>query len=327
MSEDERGTVADDERKGTIDDGSESRIDDGSETIDHGSETSTDDEAASELVGQPDGGTVAETAMAGRGTRGMTGFRTLLRREILRFVRRPRNTFVPPMITNVLYFSVFGAILGGRIDAIQGFEYIVFLLPGLVVLGTISNAFENASFSIFHGRWNEYIETVLISPLSNWMFVAAYVIASALRGILVGSLIAGIGLVFILLTDHAMPPVAHPGYIVAFMLVISVLFAALGIVGGLWARDFDYLTVMNQFILRPLVFFGGVFYSLDVLPEAARLVSLLNPMVYMVNGVRFGFLSVSDVDPNVALLVLSAFATAVIALDIWLFRRGYGLVD
>jgi len=231
------------------------------------------------------------------------------------------------MVTNVLYFAVFGAILGGRIDAIEGFEYIVFLLPGLVVLGTVSNAFENASFSIFHGRWNEYIETVLTSPLSHWMFVAAYVIASALRGLLVGAIITVIGVGFILLTPHSMPPVSEPFYIVAFMLVISALFAALGIVGGLWARDFDYLTVMNQFLLRPLVFFGGVFYSLSILPGPARLVSLLNPMVYMVNGVRYGFLSTADIDPNLALVVLTVCTVFVVALDIWLFRRGWGLVD
>ncbi|MEF8813473.1 MAG: ABC transporter permease [Halovenus sp.] len=261
------------------------------------------------------------------GPHGLTGFRALLRREVLRFVRRPGNTFVPPMVTNVLYFAVFGAILGGRIETIEGFEYIVFLLPGLVVLGTVSNAFENASFSIFHGRWNEYIETVLTSPLSHWMFVAAYVIASALRGLLVGAIITVIGVAFILLTPHSMPPVAEPFYIAAFMIVISTLFAALGIVGGLWARDFDYLTVMNQFLLRPLVFFGGVFYSLAVLPEWARLVSLLNPMVYMVNGVRFGFLSIADIDPNAALIVLTVFTVFVVSVDVWLFRRGWGLVD
>ena len=272
-------------------------------------------------------GTEATTAAeAGQKAGGITGFQALLRREILRFVRRPRNTFLPPMITNVLYFAVFGVILGGRIDKIAGFDYIVFLLPGLIVLGTISNAFENASFSIFHGRWNEYIETVIISPLSNWMFVAAYVIASAIRGVLVGSIIAAIGLVFVTLTDRSLA-IAEPLYLVAFMLVISALFAGLGIIGGLWARDFDYLTVMNQFIVRPLVFFGGVFYSLDVLPTVYRLLSLTNPMVYMVNGVRYGFLGYSDVEPTMALLVLSAFTAFVIALDVWLFRRGYGIVD
>ncbi|PSP86337.1 ABC transporter [Halobacteriales archaeon QS_1_68_17] len=254
------------------------------------------------------------------------GFRTLLRREILRYVRRPRNTFLPPMITNVLYFAVFGIVLGGRIDRIAGFRYIVFILPGLVVLGAISNAFENASFSIFHGRWNEYIHEALTSPLSYTSMVLAYIAASALRGILVGIIIAGVGFVFLTATVAPIG-VARPGYLVAFGLVITVLFASFGVVGGLWARDFDYLTVMNQFIIRPLVFFGGVFYSLDVLPEPYRTLSLLNPMVYMVDGVRYGFLGYADIDPNLSLAVLSGLAAAVVALDVALFRRGYGLVD
>jgi len=296
------------------------------------SDSLADDQSADADASRPDGGTLFSsnhpeaTVQAGRGVRGWTGFLTLLRREILRYVRRPRNTFIPPMITNVLYFAVFGVVLGGRIDAIAGFDYIVFLLPGLIVLGTISNAFENASFSIFHGRWNDYIETVLTSPLSNWMFVAAYVVASAIRGLLVGTIVAAIGLGFVWLTDLSVS-IARPVYLVAFMVVISVLFAAFGVIGGLWARDFDYLTVLNQFILRPLVFFGGVFYSLDVLPPLYRLLSLLNPMVYMVNGVRFGFLAYSDVDPDAALVVLTAATVLVVLFDIWLFRRGYGLVE
>ena len=250
-----------------------------------------------------------------------TGFRTLFRREILRFVRRPRNTFLPPAITNVLYFSVFGVILGGRIDDIAGFDYIVFILPGLIVLGAISNAFENASFSIFHGRWNDYIHEVLTSPLPYSSMVLAYILSSAVRGALVGIIIGIVGLFFTPVT------VAEPLYLVAFMLVICLLFASFGVVGGLWARDFDYLTVLNQFIVRPLVFFGGVFYSLEILPPLYRTLSLLNPMVYMVNGVRYGFLGYSDVPPNEALLVLSGLTVVVILVDIALFRRGYGLVD
>ncbi|KYH26571.1 ABC-2 type transporter [Halalkalicoccus paucihalophilus] len=248
-------------------------------------------------------------------------FYTLLEREVQRFVRRPWNTFLPPMITNVLYFSVFGVILGTRIQEIQGFSYILFLLPGLVVLGAISNAFENASFSIFHGRWNEYIHETITSPLSYTEMVLAYVLSSASRGIVVGVIIAVIGAFF------TPVGVEQPFYLVAFMLVVSLLFAALGVVGGLVAKDFDHLTVMNQFILRPLVFFGGVFYSLEILPSLWRTVSLLNPMVYMVNGVRYGFLGYSDVDPNTALAVLSGLTIGVVALDIAMFARGYGLTD
>jgi len=250
------------------------------------------------------------------------GLRALTHREILRFVRRPYNTFLPPLVTNVLYFSVFGVILGERIDTVGGVPYIQFILPGLVVLGAIANAFENASFSIFHGRWNEYIHEALTSPLAYWEMVVAYVASSALRGVLIGILIAAIGAAF-----TPVRSLANPLYAVAFLGVITTLFAAFGVVGGLVAEDFDHLTVLNQFILRPLVFFGGVFYSLDALSGIPRDLSLLNPMVYMVNGVRYGVIGVSDIRPDVALAVLSALTVAVLALDVWLFRRGYGLTD
>ena len=257
----------------------------------------------------------------------LVGLWTLLHREILRYVRRPRNTFLPPMITNVLYFTVFGVVLGERIsggdpNAFGGAGYILFILPGLVVLGMISNAFENASFSIFHGRWNEYIHEVLTSPLSHTEMVLAYVAASSLRGVVVGCIIWGVGLVFTSVT------VANPFYLVAFMVVIPTLFAAFGVIGGLWARDFDYLTVMNQFIIRPLVFFGAVFYPLSALSGVWRDVTLLNPMVYMVNGVRYGVIpEATDLSPDLSLAVLTGLTVVVIALDIALVKRGYGLVD
>jgi len=257
---------------------------------------------------------------------GATGIYTLTRREVLRFVRRPRNTFAPPFITNVLYFSVFGVILGERVGTIADVPYILFILPGLVVLGAVSNSFENASFSIFHGRWNEYVHEALTSPLSYTKMVWAYILSSALRGLLVGGLIAGIG--FAIVSALFRPvPLAAPLYLLAFMAVITLLFAAFGVVGGLLAEDFDDLTVMNQFILRPLVFFGAVFYSLEDLTPLLRDVSLLNPMVYMVNGVRYGFLGVAEVDPRFSLTVLSAMTAGVVLLDVWLFRRGYGLTD
>ena len=250
-----------------------------------------------------------------------TGFKTLARREIQRFLRRPKNTFAPPLITNILYFSVFGVILGERINEIAGIPYILFILPGLVVLGAISNAFENASFSIFHGRWNDYIHEPLTSPLSYAEMVWAYTVAAATRGLVVGVLISLVGAVF---TEVG---VARPFYLVAFALVITVLFASVGIVGGLWAEDWDDLTMMNQFILRPLVFFGGVFYSIAELPPLLRNLSFLNPMVYMVNGVRYGFLGASEVDPNTSLAVLVGLTAVLAAVNIALFKRGYGLTE
>ncbi len=247
--------------------------------------------------------------------------RTLVRREVLRFLRRPYNTFLPPIITNTLYFSVFGVILGSRIGSVAGVGYIQFVLPGLVVLGAVSDAFENASFSLFHGRWNEYVHEVTTSPMSYRGMVGAYVAASAVRGLLTAVLIVGVGLVF------TAAPVPHPFYLVANLLVITVLFAGLGLIGGLWADDFDYLTVMNQFILRPLVFFGAVFYSLDLLAPLWRTVSLVNPMVYMVNGVRYGMVGVTEIDPAVSLATLTAATAGVLLVVLWLFRRGYGLTE
>ena len=269
-----------------------------------------------------DGGTAGDTTghATGGGLLGV-GFRSLLKREVLRFVRRPRNTFVPPAITNVLYFAVFGVILGNRVGTIAGIDYLRFILPGLVVLGAIGNAFENSSFSIFHGRWNEYIHETLTSPLSYASMVLAYILAAALRGVIVGIIIVGIGLLF------TSVPIEQPLYLAAFMLVVPLLFASLGVIGGLIAEDFDDLTVMNQFILRPLVFFGAVFYSLEILDPLYRTLSLLNPMVYMVNGVRYGFLGYQEVDPLTSLAVLSGLTVAVVLVDVWLFRRGYGLID
>lgn len=246
---------------------------------------------------------------------------SLIEREILRYVRRPYNTFLPPIITNSLYFAVFGVILGGRIGEVAGVPYIQFVLPGLVVLGAISDAFENGSFSIFHGRWNEYIDEVLTSPMSYRSIVASYVTASAVRGLITSVLIVFVALVF------TRVPIAHPFYLLAFLIVITILFGGLGVIGGLWADDWDYLTVLNQFILRPLVFFGAVFYSLGVLPPLWRQVSLLNPMVYMVNGVRYGMIGVSELNVEMSLGVLTGASVIVLAVNLVLFRRGYGLTE
>ena len=151
--------------------------------------------------------------------------------------------------------------------------------------------------------------------------VVAYILAAALRGVIVGAIIVVIGLLF------TSVPIEQPFFLAAFMLVVPLLFASLGVIGGLLADDFDDLTVMNQFILRPLVFFGAVFYSLEILPPLYRTLSLLNPMVYMVNGVRYGFLGYQEVDPLVSLAVLSGLTLAVVLFDIYLFKRGYGLID
>lgn len=245
----------------------------------------------------------------------------LTRREVLRVLRRPKSTLLPSIVTNALYVTVFGVILGARIGETQGVSYLQFVLPGLVALGAISQSFQNAAFSLFHGRWEEYIETVVAAPLADREHVAAHLLASAVRGGIVGAAIFALGLLF---TDV---PVRHPGLLLAFVVVIVLLFGAIGIVGGLWAGDFDQLTVFNQFLIRPLVFFGGVFYPLADLPPLVRTASYLNPMVYMVDGVRYSLLGIAAVPPLVSLGTLVGATAAVVALDVWLFRTGYGLTE
>jgi ABC-2 type transport system permease protein len=207
-------------------------------------------------------------------------------------------------------------------------SYILFVLPGLVVLGAVSNGFENASFSIFHGRWNEYIHEVLTSPLSYGQMTFAYVAASTLRGVLVGIIIGIVGIAFTIAHPaYELVSIAHPLYLAVAITLVAALFACFGVVGGLWARDFDYLTVLNQFLIRPLVFFGGVFYPLDALDGLVYTLSFLNPMVFTVDAVRYGVLDVAVVDPWLSLGVLAAATLVVFFVDVELVRRGYGLTE
>jgi ABC-2 type transport system permease protein len=245
----------------------------------------------------------------------------LSRREVLRIVRRPTNTVLPSIVTNALYVTVFGLILGARIGETGGVPYLQFVLPGLVGLGTISQAFQNSSFSVFHGRWEEYIRTVVASPTGPAEQAAAHLVAAAVRGLTVGGVVFLLGLAF---TDV---PVRHPGLLVAFLLLVVVLFGSLGVVGGLWADDFDQLTVFNQFLIQPLVFLGGVFYPLSDLPGVLRAVSYLNPMVYIVGGIRFGLLGRSAIPLGTSLAVLAVASAAAVALTVGLLARGYGLTD
>lgn len=248
----------------------------------------------------------------------------LARRETLRVVRRPNNTILPSIVTNGLYVTVFGVVLGARIgDVTFGgggtVPYIQFVIPGLIALGTISQSFQNASFTVFHGRWEEYIDSVVASPLGHREQVTAYLIASGVRGLSVAVVIFLLGLAF------TRVPVQHPVVGVAFLLLVVTLFGSLGVVGGLWADDFDQLTVFNQFMLRPLVFFGGVFYPLSDLQGPLLAASYANPMVYIVSGIRYGLLGESAVPPFTALAVLAGAAAVSVAVVLTLIRRGYGL--
>lgn len=250
---------------------------------------------------------------------GWTAVKALFAREVRRFIRNWRNTVVPPLITNALYIIVFGSILGTRIDTIQGYAYIDFILPGLVMLGAIMNSFENTSFSIFHARWDDYIDEILTSPMSYREMLLAYIAAAVIRGLLVGGLILAIAMLFTELT------VLNPLLFLVFLFLATTLFAAFGIVVALHADEFGDLSTFTNFLITPLVFLGGVFYSLTMLPELWRAVSYLNPMTFIVNGLRYSMLNVSDIDPAISLIALATAVVVMLGIDVYLFRTGYGL--
>jgi len=244
---------------------------------------------------------------------------TLCRREVVRFVTRPTTTVVPSLVTNGLFVTVFGVILGTRIGEVAGFSYLLFVLPGLMLLGTTTNAVQNSGFSVFHGRWEGYVDAVTASPMSHVEQVAAYVVASALRGSAVGVGILLLGALF------APVPLSNPGVLVGFLVVVSVLFGGIGVLIGLWADDFDQLNLFNQFLLRPLVFVGGVFYPASDLSPALRPLATGNPFFYMVNGYRYGLLGFAEADPWTSFGVLLATTTVVLIAAVYLVREGYGL--
>ncbi|MFB6281293.1 MAG: ABC transporter permease [Haloferacaceae archaeon] len=244
---------------------------------------------------------------------------TLCRREVVRFVTRPATTVVPSLVTNGLFITVFGVILGNRIGEIAGFSYLLFVLPGLMLLGATTNAVQNSGFSVFHGRWEGYVDPITSSPMSHVEQVAAYVVASAIRGGAVGVGILLLGALFVPV------PLANPVVLVGFLTVVSVLFGGIGVLIGLWAADFDQLNLFNQFLLRPLVFVGGVFYPASDLPPTLRPLTTANPFFYMVNGFRYGLLGFAEADPWTSFGVLGVTTAAVLTAAVGLVSAGYGL--
>jgi ABC-2 type transport system permease protein len=249
----------------------------------------------------------------------LVGFMTLLRREVLRFVILPNQTLVPPIINAALYILVFGFALGTRIREVAGVPYILFIFPGLVMMGSVTGAYMNNSSSLFISRNEMFIQDLLVSPLSYWEMVLAYVLGGAFRGILVGSLTLATGWAF--LGFHLHDPLA----MTFFMVVSALMCAALGTIVGLWAEQWDHVAIWLNYAITPLVFLGGVFYSLDMLPPLWRTLNLLNPIYYLVNGFRHATIGVHEVGPLASAAVTLGIAAALFVWCVELFRRGWKL--
>ena len=244
---------------------------------------------------------------------------TIARREVSRILRIWSQTLVPPAITMTLYFLIFGGLIGSRVGDMGGFSYMQFIVPGLVMMSVIQNSYGNISSSFFGAKFGRHVEELLVSPMPNWVILWGYVAGAVLRGLLVGVMVLGIAMLF---TTVRIP---HPLVTVTSVLLGATIFSLAGFVNAVFAKKFDDVAIVPTFILTPLTYLGGVFYSVTLLPGWAQALTHANPIFYMVNAFRYGLLGVSDVPLWVAYALMLGFVAVLSALSLWLLRRGVGL--
>jgi len=249
----------------------------------------------------------------------LKAFRALLNKELLRFWKVSVQTVAAPVLTAVLYLVIFGHALEGRAQAFPGVAYTSFLVPGLVMMSLLQNAFANSSSSLIQSKMTGNIVFVLLAPISYAEFFAAYVLAAAARGLLVGAGVLAVTFAFVDLK------LAAPGWALAFGLLGAGLLGALGLLAGLWAEKIDQLALFQNFVILPATMLSGVFYSIHSLPEFWRGLSHANPFFYMIDGFRYGFFGVSDVAPGVSAAVVASSLFAVSLTSLALLKTGYKL--
>lgn len=248
-----------------------------------------------------------------------TGLITIVRREMRRVLRIWPQTLLPPVITMALYFVIFGALIGRRIGEMGGYEYMQYIAPGLIIMSVLTNAYANVSSSFFGAKFGKFVEELLVSPMPNWLILVGYVAGGVLRGVLIGALVTVVALFFTPLT------VVEPLLMVAVVVLTAVVFALAGFINGVYANKFDDISIIPTFVLAPLTYLGGVFYTVDLLPDLARQASLANPILYMVNAFRYAMLGVSDVDIGIAFVMILGFLALLFAIALWLLNKGHGL--
>ncbi len=249
----------------------------------------------------------------------MIGLRTLFVKEMRRFLRVPGQTLLSPLITTTLYFVVFGFSLGGRLREIEGVPYARYIVPGLVTLGVVSNAFLNTASSLFVMKLQGTIVDILVSPLSYGEILAAFVAAAVARALLVG------GIMWLVAAVFSGFSLAHPLYALLLLVLVAVAFAALGFMTAIWASTFEQVNFFPTFIITPLTFLGGVFYSARMLPAGLRTFTLVNPIFYLVDGVRWGMLGLSDGHPLAGLAILAVLCAVSLGGAHAMLRSGYRL--
>lgn len=250
----------------------------------------------------------------------MTGFLTLVYREIYRFIRVWTQTLLPPIISAVLYVLVFGKFIGDRIGEVGGTTYVEFLIPGLVIMNIITTSYSGTSFSIFFSKWEKYINDILTSPLSYMQMVLAIILGGGVaRALFVGTGVLGVLAIFGGIS------IQHPILLLYYVVMISIIFASLGLMIGLWADRFDHFNIIQTFLITPLIYLGGVFYSIETLPQLMQTISQWNPLLYMINGFRYSMVGVSDTAMAFNTTLVGVLAVVLFGACILLFRSGYKL--
>jgi len=244
---------------------------------------------------------------------------TIVRKEVHRFMRIWQQTLLPPVMTTSLYFVIFGNLIGPRIGAMDGHRYIDFIVPGLILMAVITNAYANVSSSFFSAKFQHSIEELQVSPTPNSVILLGYVTGGVVRGVLVGVIVAVVSSLFASLSVHSYAVMA------SVIVLTALLFSLGGFLNGVFARSFDDISIVPNFILTPLTYLGGIFYSIKLLPEFWQGVSHINPILYMINAFRYGFLGITDIDLGVSYALILLFTVALFALNLKLLNRGHGI--
>ena len=246
-------------------------------------------------------------------------FKTILTKEVRRFMRIWQQTLLPPAITMTLYFIIFGNLIGSRIGEMGGVDYMAFIVPGLIMMSVITNAYGNVASSFFSNKFQRSVEEMMVAPVHPGTILLGFVMGGVVRGVLVGMIVTLLSLYFTQLQIHNL------AVVISVILLSAILFSLGGFINAIFASKFDDISIIPTFVITPLTYLGGVFYSIALLPEFWQGVSLLNPILYMVNTFRYGILGVSDVDLLTAYSMLIAFIVVLSAYSIWLMRRGTGM--
>jgi ABC-2 type transport system permease protein len=249
----------------------------------------------------------------------LIAFTTILAKEFTRFMRIWQQTLLPPVITTFLYFVIFGNLIGPRIGPMDGFDYIDFIVPGVILMQVITSSYSNTVSSFFGAKFQHSIEEILVSPAPNYVILFGYTMGGVARGMIVGLIVTIVSLLFSDLRIHSIT------VLVSMVTLTAVLFSLGGFTNAIFAKGFDDVSIIPTFVLTPLTYLGGIFYSIHLLPNFWQNVSLGNPILYMINAFRFGFLGISDISLWISYLTVVAFIVILFLINLYFLRRGHGI--